>query len=146
MAMKTCRILLIDDDAEDFLIMSEVLCANASGVEMVYANSGLKGLKILEDSLEKGNRLPDAILLDLNMPVLNGPDVMRLLKTNDKFRSLPVIIYSTAINPRDEEECRALGAHACIVKPNTLEEITEVGEMIVSMCRSNLKEAAYPPE
>lgn len=144
--MKKCRILLIDDDAEDFLIMSDVLCANSSGVEMIYADTGLKGLKMLEESLAAGADLPDAILLDLNMPVLNGPGVMRLLKANKRLCDIPVIIYSTAINPRDEEQCRELGAYACIVKPNTLEDITNVGEMIVSMCHSHKMDVAYPPE
>jgi len=75
------------------------------------------GYQLLEHLNEEGARDIAFILLDLNMPEINGKDVLRAIQNNHAFRSLPVLVYSSSGHEDDIEECYALGAKAYIRKP-----------------------------
>jgi two-component system response regulator len=117
------KILMIDDDAEDRMLMQDMF--TEIGVPNVahYEESGEKAISYLEklSSVE----LPSVIVLDLNMPRLNGTQVLRLIKENDKLRNITVIIYSTSVNHIEKEQTLKLGAHSYVIKPSSYDECLE---------------------
>jgi CheY-like chemotaxis protein len=132
----TKKILLVDDDAEDREIIKDAL--NDLGYHSVFhfEENGEKALSFLETAFDSGN-LPSIVILDLNMPRMNGTQTLRKLKTDPRFTSIPVIIYSTSLNNIERDECLALGAHSYVIKPvsyrDTLATAKKFYEMSMEM-------------
>jgi CheY-like chemotaxis protein len=110
-------LLYIDDDAEDVELFLEAMEEINPGVKCVAAANGKQGLSLL-DTL-----LPDYIFLDINMPIMNGRETLRHLKSNDRWRNIPVCIVSTTRNPDEIDSFLQIGAKHFLVKPNTFEEL-----------------------
>lgn len=110
------KILLVDDDIEDREIIQDAL--NDLGHQSVvhFEENGEKALAFLETAYGTGS-LPSMVILDLNMPRMNGTQTLRHLKRDERFRNIPVIIYSTSLNRVERDECLALGAHSYVIKP-----------------------------
>ena len=133
MAEPVQKILLVDDDPEDRAIMKEVI-EYCPGKEMYsFAHNGEEALSSLEGSYQSGD-LPSLIVLDLNMPRMNGTEVLSVLKSDQRFRDIPVIIYSTSINLLEKEKCMNLGAHSYIAKPVSLSESIETATLFSQYC------------
>ena len=78
-----------------------------------FANNGEEALGILEDK----TNYPDLILLDLNMPKLNGKEFLLILKTNKYLKHIPIVILTTSGNQKDIDECYMIGIAGYILKP-----------------------------
>lgn len=130
-------ILLVDDDTEDYLIMKQAFSDLGFDDILLYVDSGQKALDLLERNHRQGGSLPDIVVLDINMPIMNGPAVLRSMRLDSRFSAIPVVIYSTSIHPLDEKQCVELGAEYCITKPGSLDEIIRVGETLLSLCKKS---------
>ncbi len=98
-------------------------------IECFSSTSGEEALK----QLERGQVvMPDLIFLDLNMPKLNGKQVLREIKNKDSLKDIPVIMYSTSFAPRDIDEITDLGAAHHLLKPARFEELCRSLEKILS--------------
>jgi CheY-like chemotaxis protein len=117
------KILMIDDDAEDRMLMQDMFAEIGVPDVAHYEESGETALSYLNALSE--NELPSVIVLDLNMPKLNGTQVLRKLKENKKFKDITVIIYSTSVNHIEKEQTLKLGAHSYVIKPSSYEECLE---------------------
>ena len=121
--MPANKILIIDDDAEDRMLMQDMF--NEIGVPDIayYEESGETALSYLKTLSE--NELPSVIVLDLNMPKLNGTQVLKMLKADKRLKGITVIIYSTSVNHIEKEQTLRLGAHSYVIKPSSYEECLE---------------------
>lgn len=114
------RILVIDDSESDIALIEEALQDQA---ELDVATDGAAALEALSQTRAQGEALPQLILLDLNMPGMNGFDVLRRLKTDPAMRGIPVIILSTSEDPRDVRRCYESAAASYIAKPAGFDEL-----------------------
>jgi len=130
--MVSNKILLIDDDIEDYLIIKEALHDLIISDIIGYAENGEIALDLLDKQYEQEIELPHVIILDLNMPLMDGVTTLHYLKKDNRFAHIPVVIYSTSINPGDQKKCMQLGAYSCIAKPNSVEEIIQIGETLLA--------------
>jgi len=113
--MHHAKILLIDDDSDDQFIFTDAVNEIATGIECVTVNNGLEALNYLKTI----DRTPSLIFLDLNMPIMNGFECLERIKKEDRFKEIPVIIFTTSNNPVDEKRAKQLGAHVFFSKtPN----------------------------
>src|SRR5205085_4893570 len=110
------KILLVDDDVEDREIIKDALGDLGYHSVIHFEENGEKALTFLESAYNSGT-LPAMVILDLNMPRMNGTQTLRHLKTDERFRDIPVIIYSTSLNNIERDECLSLGAHSYVIKP-----------------------------
>ena len=110
------KILLVDDDVEDREIIKDALGDLGYHSVIHFEENGEKALTFLESAYNTGT-LPAMVILDLNMPRMNGTQTLRHLKTDERFRDIPVIIYSTSLNNIERDECLSLGAHSYVIKP-----------------------------
>ena len=130
-------ILLVDDDLEDQFIFCDAL-ETVDNTEPVHIEcSGVDALEYL--STLPHQQLPCVVLADLNMPKMNGSELLKELKRADSFRNIPVIIYTTSVNESEKEACLRLGAYDYITKPMSYHQSIEVAKMIVNLCHE-LKE------
>jgi CheY-like chemotaxis protein len=133
--MNVRKILLADDDVEDRSIIQDAMEALGAGDIMLFANNGQHVLDMLHKDFDK-IVTPCLIVLDLNMPKMNGTKTLNNIKTDPRFKHIPVIIYSTSINPLEKESCLLLGAHSYITKPISLRESMETAKAFLAFCGS----------
>lgn len=130
-------ILLVDDDEEDQFIFYDAM-DHVDNAEPVHAEiCGIDALDYLSSLSHE--RLPCVVLADLNMPKMNGTELLKRLKADERFSNIPVVIYTTSVNEMERQACLALGAYDYITKPLGYRQSIEVAEMIVNLCRQ-LKE------
>jgi len=112
----TKTILLADDDADDRMLFEEALKEAVHQSELTTATDGEHLMEILH---KMKPRNPDVIFLDLNMPLNNGFECLKKIKESDKFKNIPVIIYSTSCQQESIQKTYDQGASYYICKPNT---------------------------
>ncbi len=121
--MNLKRFLIIDDSAAMRQLITFAL-RRMGQVEIVEATDGVDALKKLPEGKY------DLIITDINMPVMDGLKLVKLLKGNPTYRDIPVIIITTEGASEDRERGLALGATAYIAKPiqtsNLLEKVKEI--------------------
>jgi CheY-like chemotaxis protein len=115
-------LLLVDDDMDDQQIFLEALKHVAPSIEVATASNGLEALHKLNTP---GAVQPDLIFLDLNMPMMNGKELLEELKKTGTFSHIPVIIYTTSSRVEDREESIQLGAYSYLVKPHNFNDLCE---------------------
>ena len=131
MAEKEKFILYVDDDEEDREFLSEALVSVSPDVKVKLAENGLQALEFLEAI--KSSRLPCLIVLDLNMPFLNGMETCHRIKTDDVLQSIPVMIFSSSEKPMDKNDFSEMGIEY-FTKPNHVEQIRDIAGHMVSVC------------
>ncbi len=122
-------ILMIDDDAEDIMIMQDALAE--MGTLIVHIHNGIDAINYLRNAAP----LPSIIVLDLNMPRMNGTQTLQVLKRETRIKNIPVVIYSTSINKLEKDKCMALGAHDFIIKPYSLKETMLTAQYFIKLCQ-----------
>lgn len=121
------HILLVDDNPNDVELALAALDDRTSQ-EIIVAGSGQDALNLLT---QPGTAHPDLILLDLNMPHMDGLDVLDALKSNPELRNIPVIMLTTSAEDSDISACYAHGATAYVVKPLDLTQFRDTLDSIV---------------
>ena len=112
------HILFVDDDEEDHLIMFEYFKDFGNEQRVKFIKNGQEALDYLEE-IPNDSHLPRLIVLDLNMPILNGTQTLFRLKRDKRFKDIPVKIFSTSENENEKRKCLSLGADEYLVKPTT---------------------------
>jgi CheY-like chemotaxis protein len=123
--MTPYQILVVDDDLEDHMILLDYFTEVGKQGNVKFMVNG----KELIDYLEVLNvvSLPNLIVLDLNMPLLNGTQTLLHIKRDVRFKHIPVIIFSTSTNENEKRKCLSFGAIDYLVKPSTYAD----GEILI---------------
>lgn len=103
-------VLLVDDDA-DIRVVGELALADVGGWRVLLASSGREALEIA------AQERPDVILLDVMMPVMDGPSVLARLRSEPATRDIPVIFVTAKAQKHEIEQYRTVGARGVITKP-----------------------------
>src|SRR5689334_16301632 len=99
--MKKSFILWADDDEEDFNMIKDVLEELNLPFDVVEVNNGREALNTLLKSRQTGN-LPCLIVLDINMPVMDGKETLSLIKGTNVFKDIPVVVFTTSSSELDK--------------------------------------------
>ena len=118
---KRFEILVVDDDKEDHVIMLDYFQDFGMGDKVYFVENGKNALQYL-DEISDDDSLPHLIILDLNMPILNGTQTLVKIKQTSRYRNIPVIIFSTSENETERRKCLSFGAVDYMVKPTTMAE------------------------
>jgi CheY-like chemotaxis protein len=127
--------MMIDDDEEDKRIIREAPRELNIGDVTTYVSNGQEALSRLDNDYLKKQHLPSLAVLDLNMPLMNGTAVLGKLKADQRFCNIPVIIYSTSIDPFEKDKCMQLGAQTYITKLISIGESLRTVEIFLSFCQ-----------
>ncbi|RDY58423.1 response regulator [Flagellimonas nanhaiensis] len=111
-------ILFIEDDAIETMKFQRTLSKLNSKHKLIEARNGEEALEFLQSE----KKLPDVILLDLNMPRMNGIEFLGKLKQHDKIKYLPTVVLTTSENRDDLLECYKIGIAGYIIKPLKYED------------------------
>ena len=127
-------ILFIDDDTIEIMKLRRTILTLGLKHKITGARNGKEAHEIL---MEK-DKLPDIILLDLNMPKINGLEFLSLIKTNDTLKHIPTIILSTSRNQKDIIESYKIGIAGYILKPLRYEDYVSKIDKILSYWSINV--------
>jgi CheY-like chemotaxis protein len=115
-------IILIDDDEDDRQMLSSALQLHGCSVRTFDAGDrAIEALKLLKHAQD----VPSLIILDYNMPGMNGEEVLRILKEEQLIKDVPVIVYSTGLSSLFEKALLNRGAYRGMVKSWSYKEFTE---------------------
>jgi len=133
MEMRT--ILLVEDDPEDREILLDALESIHVKDIISFAENGEEALALLEKCAMLG-KIPNVIVIDINMPRMGGTQTLQQLKKDPRYKHIPVIIYSTSINPLEKAECMLIGAYSYIIKPVSFKESLDVAQYLIDLSKS----------
>jgi two-component system response regulator len=118
--MKVKTILLVEDDRDDLELTLRTFQKSPLGLELIAVRDGLEALDYLFGTGRYADNAPEPpalVLLDLNLPKLNGLEVLRRIKMNERTRAVPVAVLTSSEWDLLSAESLRLGAEACLVKP-----------------------------
>jgi CheY-like chemotaxis protein len=120
-------VLLVDDDPGDVLMIEEALESIGAPRAVYVVNDGEEAVAFLRQTGQfRHAPRPDVVLLDLNMPRMDGRQVLAEVKADAKLRSIPIVVLTTSQSPADIMSSYALHANAYVTKPMNLDDLTEV--------------------
>jgi two-component system response regulator len=117
--MSQSTILLVEDNPDDALLSKRALEKQCQGTEIIVAEDGVQALEILLGSSPglPPAELPGLVLLDLKLPRIDGLEVLRRIRANERTRRLPVVILTSSLEEQDLAACYDLGCNSYIRKP-----------------------------
>lgn len=123
-------VLYVEDEETDALLMQMAFERSAPGSALHVVSDGKAAMDYLSGKGAYGDRntypLPALVLLDLNLPVLSGFDVLRWMRGPGNFAALPIVIFSSSARERDRETARDLGATDYVEKPTSIGRFSEL--------------------
>jgi CheY-like chemotaxis protein len=113
-------ILMLEDDADDRLITETTFSSNGFNIELTFLVNGKQVMEYLSQCGQgRAYHFPDLVLLDKNIPMHNGLDVLREIKAHPVFKKIPVVMVSGTAFQQDVDEAYKLGVNSFIQKPGT---------------------------
>ena len=125
-------ILWVDDDADDLQLMQELLAKKKKEYKIVEAHNGREALAYLKTATEKDD-LPCLIILDINMPILDGKETLAILKGDEIYKSIPVVVFTTSESEIDKKFCQRF-ATEMVSKPPTFNTLGSALDRILKFC------------
>ena len=129
-------ILVAEDDSDDCEIFHEVVSETGKNIKCKFVHDGESLLQMLNKMAASDARLPDLIVLDVNMPRMDGKEALRRLKKIDRIKDVPVVTLTTSNDAKLKNEMEQLGSCAFYTKPHT---INEFKEMVTKMLAEGLE-------
>lgn len=128
----TRMVLLAEDDEDDKEFISLAFSRVSSQHLLYIANNGQEVLEYLSGVPNRD--YPCLIVLDLNMPVLNGLQTLDALKDREDLKGIPKVIFTTSDSDEDKKRCLQKGATDYLVKPSNMTEIEKTVEKMLHYC------------
>lgn len=124
---KEVQILLVEDNEGDIMLAKEALKNTRFITHISVSRDGEEALDFLfSKSNSRGHELPDLVLLDINMPRVNGFEVLTVMKENEKLKVIPVVMLTTSSAEKDIELAYKHRANCYITKPLDIEKFIEM--------------------
>jgi two-component system cell cycle response regulator DivK len=112
------KVLIIEDDENVRNVLQDMI--ESKNYNAASANNGLEGVELAR------TYQPDVVLMDIEMPVMNGYEALKAIRSDPALRHLPVIAVTGCIQPREAHAMLAKGFDHCIIKPCTVEQIAAI--------------------
>jgi len=128
--IKSKLILVGEDDLDDQEFLKEIFISVDNSFSVIFASNGPEVLNILSKSDD--SQLPCLIVLDYNMPGSTGAEILKELKNNPRYDSIPKIIWSTSRSDTYKDIC--LGANDYLVKPSNVNDLVDICRYMLSTC------------
>ena len=131
-APPTFHLLLVEDEPSDAMLVRHAMSEGKVVASLYHAKDGHEALEYLEAAYADGAQTtkPDLILLDLNMPRMDGREFLSRLRADPRFKTLPVVVLTTSTIERDVEQAYGLGANSFITKPVDVDDLFSAIRMV----------------
>ena len=131
MSYEPIDILLVEDDANDAELAMRALHQHNLANDIKHARDGDEALRVLfGESEAEAPKRPRLILLDLKMPKVDGIDVLRRVKSDNRTRQIPVVVLTSSQEEQDVVRSYELGVNSYIIKPVDFQQFTEAAKSL----------------
>lgn len=130
-AIVDARVLLVEDDPDDIMVIRRSLKDSPIRLDLQVCEDGREAFEFLETAANNDAAPPDLIILDLNMPVVDGATFLHRLRAHDRLHSVPVCVLTTATDEETIRRAYESGANAVVSKVDTLEGMSAILNTIV---------------
>ncbi len=130
-------ILYADDDADDLQFVTEAFSRHLKNIDVVTAVDGAEALDYLQN-IEIFGTLPCLIILDVNMPRLNGKEALARIRKAERFKDVPVVLFTTSSSSLDQDFAKLYNAYFR-TKPTHQSEIGKIADEFVAYCNEETK-------
>ena len=138
--MRDTKILLVEDNEGDILLTMEAFRQASITGNINVVRDGEEAIQYLDKKEQyAGVNTPDLIFLDINLPKVNGKEVLQHLKTNNNLMTIPVVMLTTSDSQDDIEECYKKGVNCYITKPADLRIFFDIIKTIKDFWISTVK-------
>ena len=120
MSVNTMMILVIEDNPGDAFLVEQMLKDLKLNLNVMVIEDGKRAVSVMMEAREQN---PDLVILDLNLPRMNGVDVLACMKAESSLSSIPVIMMTSYLKGEDEIRARSLGASDYCIKPTSIDEM-----------------------
>lgn len=120
-------IFIVEDSDEDYFVALRAFKKAGMKNNIERAKDGVEALAYLQN---KDNKLPNLILLDLNLPKKDGREVLNVLKQDEALKNIPVVVLTTSSDERDINACYKMGANSYIQKPVDIHGFIDAVKML----------------
>jgi len=125
------KLLYIEDNIADIKLFEEAISFNELAINLEYVTDGQEMLNYFHAAKQaKYKDLPDLIITDLNLPKISGQQVISVIKKDEVFKKIPIIVFTTSKLKSDIEKCYEYGANAYLTKPVDIDHIFELVALI----------------
>lgn len=131
--MKSRYIIFADDDEDDMELVTGFFKQFDTKTKIVELRDGREVLKFLDRVIASSDLLPVLIVLDINMPRMDGMSTLRAIRGQAAYQNVAVIIYTTSMSRSNMQECKELDA-TWMVKPNSMTQIEHTARALVDYC------------
>lgn len=128
MTSKTARIVIIEDNPGDVLLIEKALKAKHIASDLTCFEDGQKAIQCLA----KGEA-PDLVVLDLNLPKVEGIEVLKMIRSTPRLSDVPVVVFTSSESSADRQRTARLGATRFITKPSGLDDFLRVAGKAVEV-------------
>ncbi len=130
--LPTKFILLGEDDPDDQEMLKEIFSDIDNSFILFFVNNGKEVLSALEKLDDE--QMPCLIVLDYNMPGLNGADILKEIGSNKRYRNIPKIVWSTSSSDKFKKSCLELGAADYVIKPSNSMDLEKIARYMLKIC------------
>ncbi len=124
-------IVYAEDDLDDLFFVKEAF-EKHDHIQIIHAIHGLQALNIL-DTLKQNDEFPCLVILDINMPLLDGKETLKRIKSLPSYKNIPVVLFSTSASSNDREFARSFNAEL-ITKPLKFDDLEHIAHTFVDKC------------
>jgi CheY-like chemotaxis protein len=124
-------LLYAEDDLDDFESLKDAMGQITDQYDLVQAKNGQEVLDLLENN-SKGS-LPCMIILDLNMPIMDGKEVLQWLKKDDTYENIPIMVFTTSSREEDIKLCQT-NKCSFFRKPTLYRDLLHIAQTMLNMC------------
>jgi CheY-like chemotaxis protein len=141
-AKSPIRLLVVEDNLPDVMLIEESLREIGCAYQLTHYSDGEEAVLKLCSKPENSSEF-DVIILDINMPRISGLEVLSDLRSNDSYKSVPILVLTSSLSPAEQDEALRLGASGFVKKPSDLGSfLSEVGTKV----RELVDRSGHPDE
>jgi CheY-like chemotaxis protein len=124
----------VEDNPADIALLEEVFYDSSLQYDFTAVRDGEAALQFLKKFKQQGGAMPQLILLDINLPKINGLEVLKRIKQHPETKQIPVILLTTSSSQKDIMAAYQNYANCYITKPGTLDSLWECARQIENFC------------
>lgn len=133
-------ILYAEDDLDDLFMIRQAFEQFDGSTQILHATTGFEALEQLKKAKSE-KRLPCLVILDINMPGMNGREALLQMRQSEDFKNIPAVLFTTSSSELDKAFAKKWGAEF-ITKPLVFSELEELAKRFVSLCTASVSARA----
>jgi len=130
-------VLYADDDPDDLMLVKDAFSKYSQNIEVVTASDGAEALSYLKN-LSYSDSAPCLIILDINMPRLNGKEALINIRNMKRFEDIPVVLFTTSSQPADKTFANAYNA-GFLKKPIDISQMEIITDQFIQHCADEVR-------